>query len=326
MQSDPEEEFEEILLKARAPMAAIARAVTGSDSPDAWTVELRAAHGRGGSAVSERATGVRLSVCRDATRAGSERARRDQRRTSRRSSGAVQALLLELGRHASAASPIARARVARDCSRSPATRTLIVAECEAAVLVAQARGRDRRSAHRQLADRDPRARALRADPGPVGATRPGVGGRSGTSCCEALVELAREPTHGARRGRAAARELREHCATEAFYLRNGFDADRSADAPGVAVGTERAGRCDRAASGDRRGAVPWILDEHGRRLPGHDTTGGCRELRAGLTRHQRCSARRPTRRRGGRPDASHALHEPDYLDALARVRSGRARV
>jgi para-aminobenzoate synthetase len=40
MQSDPEEEFEEILLKARAPMAAIARAVTGSDSPEAWSVEL----------------------------------------------------------------------------------------------------------------------------------------------------------------------------------------------------------------------------------------------------------------------------------------------
>jgi para-aminobenzoate synthetase len=39
MQSDPGEEFEEILLKARAPMAAIARAVTGSDSPEAWTVE-----------------------------------------------------------------------------------------------------------------------------------------------------------------------------------------------------------------------------------------------------------------------------------------------
>jgi len=40
MQSDPAEEFDELLLKARAPMAAIARAVTGSDSPDAWTVEL----------------------------------------------------------------------------------------------------------------------------------------------------------------------------------------------------------------------------------------------------------------------------------------------
>ena len=40
MQSDPQEEFEEILLKARAPMAAIAQAVTGSDSRAAWTVEL----------------------------------------------------------------------------------------------------------------------------------------------------------------------------------------------------------------------------------------------------------------------------------------------
>jgi para-aminobenzoate synthetase len=39
MQSDPEDEFDEILLKARAPMAAIARTVTGSDSPEAWSVE-----------------------------------------------------------------------------------------------------------------------------------------------------------------------------------------------------------------------------------------------------------------------------------------------
>jgi para-aminobenzoate synthetase len=40
MQSDPEEEFEEILLKAHAPMSAIAQAVTGSAAPEAWTVEL----------------------------------------------------------------------------------------------------------------------------------------------------------------------------------------------------------------------------------------------------------------------------------------------
>jgi para-aminobenzoate synthetase len=40
MQSDPEDEFEEILLKARAPMAAIAQAVTGSASPNAWSVQL----------------------------------------------------------------------------------------------------------------------------------------------------------------------------------------------------------------------------------------------------------------------------------------------
>jgi para-aminobenzoate synthetase len=40
MQSDPVDEFDEILLKARAPMAAIARTVTGSDSSDSWSVEL----------------------------------------------------------------------------------------------------------------------------------------------------------------------------------------------------------------------------------------------------------------------------------------------
>jgi para-aminobenzoate synthetase len=43
MQSDPVDEFDEILLKAKAPMAAIARTVTGSDSPDSWSVELEPA-------------------------------------------------------------------------------------------------------------------------------------------------------------------------------------------------------------------------------------------------------------------------------------------
>jgi para-aminobenzoate synthetase len=43
MQSDPEEEFDELLLKARAPMAAIAQAVTGRPGPDAFTVELEPA-------------------------------------------------------------------------------------------------------------------------------------------------------------------------------------------------------------------------------------------------------------------------------------------
>jgi para-aminobenzoate synthetase len=40
MQSDPQEEFDEILLKARAPMAAVARTVTGRDDEGAWSVEL----------------------------------------------------------------------------------------------------------------------------------------------------------------------------------------------------------------------------------------------------------------------------------------------
>jgi para-aminobenzoate synthetase len=40
MQSDPEEEFDEILLKARAPMSAIAKTVTGRGDEAAWSVEL----------------------------------------------------------------------------------------------------------------------------------------------------------------------------------------------------------------------------------------------------------------------------------------------
>ncbi len=44
MQSDPAEEFDELLLKARAPMSAIAQAVTGSGAREAWTVELEPAY------------------------------------------------------------------------------------------------------------------------------------------------------------------------------------------------------------------------------------------------------------------------------------------
>ncbi len=51
MQSDPEEEFDEILLKARAPMAAIARTVTGSDAEESWSVELEPARARAAEAA-----------------------------------------------------------------------------------------------------------------------------------------------------------------------------------------------------------------------------------------------------------------------------------
>ncbi len=40
MQSDPQEEFDELLLKARAPMSAIAHAATGREGPEAFTVRL----------------------------------------------------------------------------------------------------------------------------------------------------------------------------------------------------------------------------------------------------------------------------------------------
>jgi hypothetical protein len=43
MQSEPGDEFEENLHMANAPMAAIARTVTGSDSAGSWSVELEPA-------------------------------------------------------------------------------------------------------------------------------------------------------------------------------------------------------------------------------------------------------------------------------------------
>jgi para-aminobenzoate synthetase len=50
MQSDPVEEFDEILLKARAPMAAIAKTVTGREDAGAWSIELEPAARSAGAA------------------------------------------------------------------------------------------------------------------------------------------------------------------------------------------------------------------------------------------------------------------------------------
>jgi para-aminobenzoate synthetase len=47
MQSDPVEEFDEILLKAKAPMAAVARVATGREDADAWSVELEPSRAAG---------------------------------------------------------------------------------------------------------------------------------------------------------------------------------------------------------------------------------------------------------------------------------------
>jgi para-aminobenzoate synthetase len=65
MQSDPEEEFEEILLKARAPMSAIAKTVTGRGDEEAWSVELEPERDRATSGVvvdAANATSVTASV------------------------------------------------------------------------------------------------------------------------------------------------------------------------------------------------------------------------------------------------------------------------
>ena len=62
MQSDPEEEFDEILLKARAPMAAIARTVTGR--ADEGGLERRAGAGRVRSEDAGAAVGVAGAAAR----------------------------------------------------------------------------------------------------------------------------------------------------------------------------------------------------------------------------------------------------------------------
>src|SRR5260221_8834620 len=54
MQSDPEDEFDEGLLKARAPMAAVARVATGSDDSDVWSGELEPAARTAGAAWGAR--------------------------------------------------------------------------------------------------------------------------------------------------------------------------------------------------------------------------------------------------------------------------------
>jgi para-aminobenzoate synthetase len=71
MQSDPEEEFDEILLKARAPMAAIACTVAGRADDGAWSVELepRAAEERAATiGVAGAAPGLATAGDDDAAR------------------------------------------------------------------------------------------------------------------------------------------------------------------------------------------------------------------------------------------------------------------
>jgi acetoin utilization deacetylase AcuC-like enzyme len=66
-----------------------------------------------------------------------------------------------------------------------------------------------------------------------------------------------------------------------------------------------------------RAIQPWILDGAGRRLQGQDHDRRLSELRAGLVRHPRAQ---PLTARASREELAHtlrALHEPDYLRALA---------
>ncbi len=76
----------------------------------------------------------------------------------------------------------------------------------------------------------------------------------------------------------------------------------------------------RAACGEREGAVPWILDERGRRTRGHDDARRMSEVRSGLLRHRGVAARTAGASSAEVERVLRRLHEPGYLDALERVR------
>jgi acetoin utilization deacetylase AcuC-like enzyme len=73
--------------------------------------------------------------------------------------------------------------------------------------------------------------------------------------------------------------------------------------------------------GERGGAVPWILDEGGRRTPGYDDGRRLAEVRTGLLRHPGVRAETADASAQEIELTIGRLHEPGYLRALARVRS-----
>ena len=72
---------------------------------------------------------------------------------------------------------------------------------------------------------------------------------------------------------------------------------------------------------ERGGAVPWILDEGGCRMPGYDDGRRLSEVRAGLLRHPRVMAQMADASAEEIELTLSRLHEPGYLRALERVRS-----
>jgi acetoin utilization deacetylase AcuC-like enzyme len=69
-----------------------------------------------------------------------------------------------------------------------------------------------------------------------------------------------------------------------------------------------------------RGAVPWILDERGRRTRGHDDGRRLSEVQAGLMRRRDVRADIADASGGEIDETLRALHEPGYLRALERAR------
>src|SRR5580704_3430639 len=180
------------------------------------------------------------------------------------------------------------------------------------------RRRPRGRARRELAGGDSRTGLLRVDPGSVG--------RSGVARQErrprpagGAVRAGEEQAFRARRGRPAARELRALRGDRGVLPGRGLHAKRPAHAKAPDV----SGMLMIERQPGAPAIQPWILDGTGRRLQGQDHDRRLSELRSGLVRHPRARA---TRARASRRELAHtlsALHEPDYLRALARCPSSR---
>jgi acetoin utilization deacetylase AcuC-like enzyme len=69
------------------------------------------------------------------------------------------------------------------------------------------------------------------------------------------------------------------------------------------------------------GAVPWILDEHGRRTRGYDDGRRLSEVQAGLMRRREVRAEIADASGAEVERTLRTLHRPGYLRALARARS-----
>ena len=224
MQSDPEEEFEEILLKARAPMAAIAQAVTGSDAPEAWTVELEPAAGMAEGGVSDEQRGLDRAEAQDGAHAPAawrvRAATPDDATGGRRGRARAAA---RARRHATARESRSRRRVRALCTRSRESAALLVAEADGEIVGVL-------GASWQSAMHVPGRYC--ADPGPVGACPSGAGGRSAASSWTALFDARARATASrasrsgcrARASRASARRRRSTAATASRRSARGCEA------------------------------------------------------------------------------------------------------
>ena len=191
------------------------------------------------------------------------------------------------------------------------------------------RRRHRRRAQRQLADRAPRARALRADPGSVGTSLLARHGRSAASCWRRCSSSRASRGWRASRSGCRARASRAFGRPRAFYARQRLRAARRADAADLSVNGDAGPQLLMIEQRrERGGAVPWILDERGRRMPGYDDGRRLSEVQAGLMRHDRVSAHTADasargRRSGAAPAARARL--PAGARARPRPRAGADR-